>query len=572
MSDKTGTAESSEEHEDNALEEKVREQMGVEQWDRPVIFRETAGAALDVGLPYWSILLISGAIAALGLALDNAAVVIGAMLIAPLLAPMMGLALALAVGDVRLAVQTSIIVVVSTVAVIFIAALLTLVLPFEAVTPQITARSRPTTLDLAIAVFSGLAGGVVSVTRSDRLSAAIPGVAIAVALIPPLAVAGFAIGAGGRWTLLWGSMLLYGANLAGIVFSGTLVFLMIGMHRSKVTTLAMRWHVEEATPTGLAAWTARTSWIRSLGMSETPLKRLGLVLILVAALAIPLTVTLFELARETRVEGAVNATAEMFDIPGRSSILSREVVLGDESSRVFIRVATTEWFGDEARETFERTASAQAKEPVNLVLEQLPTSAGDLEQLAELLPDQNGLDGTSQSSSSLPTLLAPAWEQIRRAVAALPMPEGARIVGADLQLSHPRHTQLRVGYVAERPLSADMQEVLAHQLTDGIAAPDLTVEFVYVPTDTQPLNGAAADSTRLQEIASFLERYEGLRAELIADTSRGTSRADTAASRLTRLGVPPERVVRRGDSQGGLRIQLEAAPQADWDIVSEEDN
>ena len=72
------------EPETNAIEEAAGEQLGVQQWDRPAIFRESADAATDNSLPYWLVLVLSGAIATLGLALNSSAVVIGAMIVAPL--------------------------------------------------------------------------------------------------------------------------------------------------------------------------------------------------------------------------------------------------------------------------------------------------------------------------------------------------------------------------------------------------------------------------------------------------------------------------------------------------------
>ena len=75
--------------------------------DRADVFTEAAGAATDAGIAYWVVLLLAGAIAALGLALNSSAVVIGAMLIAPLLSPVVGLGLSLAIGDGRLAVETA---------------------------------------------------------------------------------------------------------------------------------------------------------------------------------------------------------------------------------------------------------------------------------------------------------------------------------------------------------------------------------------------------------------------------------------------------------------------------------
>jgi hypothetical protein len=71
--------ENDENEEPSPIEEAAGERLGVEQWDRPLIFRDAADAAVDNALPYWLVLALSGAIATLGLALDSSAVVIGAM-------------------------------------------------------------------------------------------------------------------------------------------------------------------------------------------------------------------------------------------------------------------------------------------------------------------------------------------------------------------------------------------------------------------------------------------------------------------------------------------------------------
>ena len=219
------------------------EALSVESWDRPGAAREAAASATDTDLPYWMILMISGAIASFGVAIDSAAVVIGAMLIAPLLAPVVGLALALATGDGRLMVQTAAVVLASMVVVVATGVIVAWTLPFQTLTAEITSRTSPTAIDLRIAIFSGLAGALVTVARRKRLSAAIPGVAISVALIPPLAVTGFGIGMGNA-DVVRGSLLLYEANLAGIVLSGMALFLLVGMHRTSVLD-ALRDHQEE---------------------------------------------------------------------------------------------------------------------------------------------------------------------------------------------------------------------------------------------------------------------------------------------------------------------------------------
>ena len=74
---------------DSPVEEAARRQFGLRTWDRPALYRETAEAGTDTDLPFWMVLFLSGAIATLGLVLNSTAVVIGAMLVAPLLGPLL---------------------------------------------------------------------------------------------------------------------------------------------------------------------------------------------------------------------------------------------------------------------------------------------------------------------------------------------------------------------------------------------------------------------------------------------------------------------------------------------------
>lgn len=466
-----------------AVEEAASERLGVEAWDRSAIYRESAAAAADNRLPYWAVLTLSGAIATLGLALDSAAVVIGAMLVAPLLAPVVGLALSLAIGDGRLAVQTAAIVLGSTGAVILVAAGLTVALPFHSVTDEIAARTRPTTLDLAIAVFSGLVGAVVTVARRSRLSASIPGVAIAVALIPPLAVAGFGAGIGDA-ALIRGSLLLYGANLAGIVLSGMAVFLLVGMHRRDVLETARAWH-RDAEVHGIASWADRIRWVRTLGVFRSAWARMGLVVAFAVSLGIPLSESLAQITREARVERAVRESAqEIFARPGRASVVGRQLEIGTVRTQVLLRVATTEWFGVEDREEFERRASTRAGEPVMLALEQLPARG------------ENGVPSMEASTVTPPPqtqspieplrlaeLIASARARLDDAVETLALPAEVEILETELSVERSGAAVVRMTYTAPTPLAQQAEEMLALQLRRVFEVADIVLDLRYVRRD-----------------------------------------------------------------------------------------
>ncbi|WP_339704871.1 DUF389 domain-containing protein [Algoriphagus aquimarinus] len=108
---------------------------------------------------------------------------------------------------------------------LFFSILISLITPLEVLNDQIIARIRPNLLDLGIAVASGIAGAYAY--SKEEINKTLAGVAISVALVPPLAVAGIGIG-WMDWGVFGGAMLLLGTNLAGIVMAASLTFLLLG--------------------------------------------------------------------------------------------------------------------------------------------------------------------------------------------------------------------------------------------------------------------------------------------------------------------------------------------------------
>ena len=180
---------------------------------------------------FWVLLVLASVIAAGGVVGDSTPAVIGAMIVAPLATPIYGVALATVTGS-RRDLLASLKLLVAGVAVnVLIGLLLGLVtvqrLPVAA-NPQILGRTAPTLLDLTVAVAVGIAGSFALVRRD--VSNILAGVAIAISLVPVLAVVGISLGSG-RLDLAWGAFLLFLTNAAAIIIAGVLVFTAAGYAR-----------------------------------------------------------------------------------------------------------------------------------------------------------------------------------------------------------------------------------------------------------------------------------------------------------------------------------------------------
>ncbi|MDH5521146.1 MAG: DUF389 domain-containing protein [Acidimicrobiia bacterium] len=172
-----------------------------------------------------AMLLLSGGIATLGLSQDSAATVIGSMIIAPPGAPIVGLGGAIAVAWPREAVRMLATVLAGAAGVVLVAFMIGMLLPDTNPTAQILARTDPDLRDLGVAVLAGSAGGYAH-TRAT-LSSSLVGVAIAVALVPPLAAVGLMLEES-RWILAEGAITLFAANFIGITVAVAVVLLVTG--------------------------------------------------------------------------------------------------------------------------------------------------------------------------------------------------------------------------------------------------------------------------------------------------------------------------------------------------------
>lgn len=173
---------------------------------------------------FWVLLALSATIAAGGVVGDATPAVIGAMIVAPLATPIYGVALATVMGSSR-HLRAALALLVGGIAIniligVVIGAVTSQVMPLDA-NPQIVGRTAPRVLDLLVATATGIAGSFALIRRD--VSNILAGVAIAISLVPVLAVVGIALGAG-RLDLAWGALLLFLTNVAAILIAGTITF------------------------------------------------------------------------------------------------------------------------------------------------------------------------------------------------------------------------------------------------------------------------------------------------------------------------------------------------------------
>ncbi|MEJ2746732.1 MAG: DUF389 domain-containing protein, partial [Anaerolineae bacterium] len=225
---------------------------------------------------FFILITLSAMIAALGLLVNSPAVVIGAMLVAPLMSPIVGTGMAIVLGDARFLRLSLGAVLRGVLLAIGVGALGGLLHIDQPLTGEILARTAPTLLDLAIALFSGLAGAY-ALSNSDA-AGALPGVAIAAALVPPLATVGITLTTGHEREAL-GALLLFTTNFVAISSATALVFLTLGF-RPKVAKQERH--------------SARARSVR-------------VAMILLAIIASLLTITTYRLAHDSRMESEIRS-------------------------------------------------------------------------------------------------------------------------------------------------------------------------------------------------------------------------------------------------------------------------
>ena len=297
---------------------------------------------------YLLMVSMSAGIAILGLLLSSPAVVIGAMLLSPLMDPIMGVGFSLAIGDYKWLRQSAKSLAIGTVFAIIFCALVVFMSPLQTVTSEIAARTRPNLFDLLVAIFSAVAGAYAMIRGREGT---IVGVAIATALMPPLAVVGFGL-ATFNWTVFSGALLLFVTNLTAIALTATAMARLYGFSSSL---------------------TERSSQLQNLGM-----------IVAFVALAVPLGLSLQTIAWEAQAQRVIRD--ELIDVfNGRAEDVDPEVEFRNGGVTVSATVYTNELFDrSEVESEAARILERELGRPTEVTILQIESADAREAQLAQL--------------------------------------------------------------------------------------------------------------------------------------------------------------------------------------------
>lgn len=455
------------------------ESSRLERWLRidarakPAVYLEVYRGADFSGLGYWLGIAFSAGIATFGLVLSSPAVIIGAMLISPLMGPIMALGLGLAVADLYLALKAIANLAASIAFAVGLSAAMVWLLPFQSVTPEILARTNPNLLDLGIALFSGLAGSV-AVCRPGGQDVGsvptLPGVAIAVALMPPLCTLGFGLGAGANGRIMGGAGLLFLTNLVAIVASAFAVFLLVRMNAPEVRASMGPARESEL----FARRLARSPVGRVLSDGAALHWRILLLAVLLGSLAVPLHTALRQVAHEALARDAVQSEVKKLLPPDARVSQQVEVGRGNVAVRLVSTAAVSDAAIRQAEEQIRARSGLQAQVTVATV-----ASQNELAQLTDRL-EQAALP------QAAPAPPPPALGEIHDTLLARVTPVIKAVWPAeaplqDFSISFSRQGMaIEAHYGGPRALTPVSLGLLTKALEDKLNSPGLTLKAEHV--------------------------------------------------------------------------------------------
>lgn len=312
---------------------------------------KTVYQEVDISAGYFLVLTIANLIALTGLITNNTAVIIGAMLISPLMGPILSSGFAFITGNEAIGRKAFSTIVKSVAATIAVAAFATWISPLNEVTQEILARTRPNLYDLVVAFLAGLVGAIAICTKRNYITI-VPGVAIATAVIPPLSVAGYGLGIA-NFSIAFGGFFLFFTNFVAIIISTCIVFFIYGFRPGALTDIGMY-------------------------QLKKRIAALGAILFIIS---IPLLYTLHASLSEIRLRSGINtALKRAFDAEAVSYLSTFDYRVTDGALRVRAAINTTRYLDEGQITLAEKSVEASLGRDITLDVEQVLMHAGGLKQ------------------------------------------------------------------------------------------------------------------------------------------------------------------------------------------------
>lgn len=297
---------------------------------------EEISTGSEPGFRFYALLATASLIAAFGLISNSTAVIIGAMLVSPLMTPIIGITLGIVIGKPRLLATALRSVILGAILAIVSAGLIGF-LPLElAATPEMLARTKPTLLDLMVAVLAGFAGAYAMI--DEKLSPALPGVAIATAIVPPLSNTGICVSLGYYYGA-FGSFMLFFANFLSILLVAGTTFMLAG----------------------LSPW-----WI-SVSTKDL-LRRFGLAIIGFLAVCVFLTYSLIEIVQERYLSNTIKNILESAMIELHTTSLDG-FIYDEENGKLYVlaNIKSPRTVTPYQVEAVQKNIEEQTKKPTELI-------------------------------------------------------------------------------------------------------------------------------------------------------------------------------------------------------------
>jgi uncharacterized hydrophobic protein (TIGR00271 family) len=530
--------------------------LGVNESRKQLLYEDLSSAASLRDATYWLQILFSAGIATLGLVLNSPAVIIGAMLISPLMGPILSAGLSLATGDFILGLRAITNLALSCVVAIIFAVLLVGLLPFKEMTNEIAARTQPTTLDLVVAFFSGAIGSIATCKQVKGVVTSIPGVAIAVALMPPLCVAGYGIGyafsvSGAEgMRVARGGGLLFLTNLVAITFTAMIVFLALHIDTPSVRQRIEEWRAEDPE----SEWFRNT--LKRLHVSRQ-LRSIGSLPGRFLMVALPILVILIPLAQSfNQLRGEIGRKQEENKVRkaaialwqqnfgklagGRQRSFMDQLSVAQQDGKIGLqlRVFTSKPLSSEERNNYTRLVAAdlnRTPDSVAVQFVEIPTTSEDLFTKARE-------ERYVETPPSVAQLQASFAQGVHSALTGLRLPAPAQMVDYQVSTGSVEPLRIDISYLSHRDIDPDATALIMDDVRSRLNYPTAQISLTRVEDSFGPVKFSRNQTTLVTSAAGLLDRvgqmlqqHRGLSLVILTATEKG-ERDGISDERATAIG------------------------------------